>query len=303
MQNQSYKNQVALLLDVLPEVAKENCFAMHGGTAINLFVRDMPRLSVDIDLTYTEAGDRDVAINSINAALSRIASRLMSRKDSVLVRHRADVCKLQVSRHGVEIKLEVNLVGRGLIGEAVIMPLCQKAQEEFDAFVEFPIVPISQLYGGKVCAALDRQHPRDLFDVSYMLKTEGFSADVRKGFVYCLLGSDRPMNEVLKPNFQDQRQTMEKHFRGMSTEEFTYDDYEAVRETLVTEVNNGLTEEDRKFIMSVKNLVPDWSGNDYSNYPSIKWKIFNLNKLRSSNREKHIEMANALQSKLWPTKT
>ncbi len=47
--NDGYKNQVSLLLSALPEVAKESCFALHGGTAINLFIRDMPRLSVDID--------------------------------------------------------------------------------------------------------------------------------------------------------------------------------------------------------------------------------------------------------------
>lgn len=45
-----YKSQVKLLLDVLPLVSKEPCFALHGGTAINLFIRNMPRLSVDIDL-------------------------------------------------------------------------------------------------------------------------------------------------------------------------------------------------------------------------------------------------------------
>lgn len=59
---EAYKKQVSLLLDVLPEVAKENCFALHGGTAINLFVRSMPRLSVDIDLTYVP--DFLVSVNS-----------------------------------------------------------------------------------------------------------------------------------------------------------------------------------------------------------------------------------------------
>lgn len=61
MAEQSYKQQVSLLLSVLPEVAKESCFALHGGTAINLFVRDMPRLSVDIDLTYLPLEDRQSA--------------------------------------------------------------------------------------------------------------------------------------------------------------------------------------------------------------------------------------------------
>lgn len=300
MQKQVYKRQVALLLDVLPEVAKETCFAMHGGTAINLFVRNMPRLSVDIDLTYIEIADRRTSIENINAALARIATSLTNRKDAVLVRHKLDVCKLQVSRQGVEIKVEVNIVGRGVIDTPVVMPLCERAQEEFDAFVEFPIVPISQLYGGKVCAALDRQHPRDLFDIRHMLDTEGFSEAVRRGFVYALLGSDRPMNEVLKPNFQDQRQAMNNQFAGMSAEEFTYDNYETVRETLVKEVNAALSDDERRFLMSVKELTPDWGVNDYSAYPSVQWKLLNLEKLKVANPVKHHELAEALRAKLWP---
>src|SRR4051812_21302215 len=98
MQKQAYKNQVALLLDVLPEVAKETCFAMHGGTAINLFVRNMPRLSVDIDLTYIEIADRKATIDAINVALARIGNRLTDRKDAIRFVHKKDVCKLQVSR-------------------------------------------------------------------------------------------------------------------------------------------------------------------------------------------------------------
>ena len=69
--NEAYRRQVKLLLDVLPEVAKEECFAMHGGTAINLFLQDMPRLSVDIDLTYVEIAERTETLDAINAALLR----------------------------------------------------------------------------------------------------------------------------------------------------------------------------------------------------------------------------------------
>lgn len=52
MISEPYRAQMDLLLQVLPLVAKEESFALKGGTAINLFVRDMPRLSVDIDLTW-----------------------------------------------------------------------------------------------------------------------------------------------------------------------------------------------------------------------------------------------------------
>lgn len=302
MQSQAYRKQVALLLDVLPEVATEKCFAMHGGTAINLFVRNMPRLSVDIDPTYVEIADRADSIAAINAALARIASRLEGRRDRTQARHRSDVCKLQVSREGVEVKLEVNLVGRGVLGEPVTMALCARAQDEFNAFVEFPIVPLSQLYGGKICAALDRQHPRDIFDIRYMLEAEGFSEPIRKGFVYCLLGSDRPMNEVLRPNVQDQRRALRSQFEGMSAETFGYEEHELGLSRLIAEVNCGLTDEDRALLMSVKNAKPDWSLDDSSRYPSVRWKLMNLEKLKAENPTKHGSLADALRLKLWPEK-
>lgn len=72
--NSHYKNQVALLLSILPEVAKEKDLAVHGGTAINLFVRNMPRLSVDIDLTYIPVRDRTTSLLAIrNFKYNRIS--------------------------------------------------------------------------------------------------------------------------------------------------------------------------------------------------------------------------------------
>jgi predicted nucleotidyltransferase component of viral defense system len=71
-----YKDQVKLLLAVIPEVAKEHCFALHGGTAINLFIRDMPRLSVDIDLTYIPIESRNESFQKITHALSQIKTRI-----------------------------------------------------------------------------------------------------------------------------------------------------------------------------------------------------------------------------------
>lgn len=99
--NDAYKKQVQLLLNVLPEVAKEECFAMHGGTAINLFVRNMPRLSVDIDLTYTHIEDRTQSITNINQALIRIKNRIEALKASIRVEHKEQICKLQIMDNGV----------------------------------------------------------------------------------------------------------------------------------------------------------------------------------------------------------
>lgn len=197
MQQQEYKKQVKLLLSIIPEVSKEQCFALHGGTAINLFVRDMPRLSVDIDLTYIPIEEREESFKKINEALLRINTRIESIVPSVKVSHKPDVLKLVVSTFSANIKIEVNQIKRGVYSQPFEGVLCEMAQNEFDTFCTIPIVPIGQLYGGKICAALTRQHPRDLFDIKLLLENEGFTDEIKKGFILALLSSERPFHEVI----------------------------------------------------------------------------------------------------------
>lgn len=71
-----YRKQVALLIKAAPLVAAETSFALKGGTAINLFVRDMPRLSVDIDLTYLPIADRAASLRDIHAGMGRIRNAI-----------------------------------------------------------------------------------------------------------------------------------------------------------------------------------------------------------------------------------
>lgn len=296
--NGAYKKQVRLLLYVLPEVAKEECFAMHGGTAINLFVRDMPRLSVDIDLTYVEIAERKETLEGINSALVRIKERIEGLRPSIRVQHKENVCKLQLDEHGVMIKIEVNMVGRGLIGGASKVPLCEAAQEQFDAFCAMPLVPLSQLYGGKICAALDRQHPRDLFDVKLLLDNEGFTDEIKHGFLFCLVSSNRPTFELLDPHILDQRTAFENQFEGMSAIEFSYDDYEATRLQLIETVKTSLNESDRAFLLSLNGLEPDWSTYDFQEFPSVKWKLLNLEKFRQDKPEIYQQQIEVLKGVL-----
>ena len=293
-----YRQQVALLLSVLPEVAKEKSFALHGGTAINLFVRDMPRLSVDIDLTYLPIEDRETSIKNIAEALGRIRTDVEKVVPGVRVNAKLDVGKLQISANKADIKLEVNLVNRGALAEPKELTLCGKAQSQFEAFCTMPVVSIGQLFGGKIVAALDRQHPRDLFDVKYLLQTERFTDEVKEGFLLFLLCSDRPINEVIVPNFQDQRSALDNQFSGMTDEDFSYNEYEAIREKLVEIIHQSLTDRDKKFLLSVKNLTPDWSIYDFQRFPSISWKLQNLQKLKDKNPDKHREQYEVLRSKL-----
>ena len=292
--NNAYTKQVKLLLDVLPDVAKEACFAMHGGTAINLFVRDMPRLSVDIDLTYVEIAERNETLDGINTALIRIKERIEGLRPSIRIQHKENICKLQLDERGVMIKIEVNMVGRGLIGEARKAQLCEAAQEQFDAFCAMPIVPLGQLYGGKLCAAMDRQHPRDLFDVKLLLENEGFADDIKRGFIFGLIGSNRPTHEILSPHLLDQRMAFENQFEGMSAIEFSYDEYEATRLQLIETIQSSLNESDKAFLLSLTGLETDWSIYDFQNFPSVKWKLLNLEKLKMENPETYQQQLSEL---------
>lgn len=298
MESAVYKRQVALLLNILPEVAKESCFALHGGTAINLFVREMPRLSVDIDLTYVPIEDREVSLGNIAKALERIKTKLEKIIPNIQISHKEGIGKLLISVNGVNVKLEVNQVIRGVLGEPVKIALCDKAQAEYGTFCTINSVPMGQLFGGKICAALDRQHPRDIFDVKYLLEKEGFSEQVKTGFLFCLLSSDRPINELLFPNFLDQRKAMENQFTGMSAEIFSYSDYEEIRIRLVKTIHENLTNADKQFLLSIKSLMPDWNIYNFEQYPSIRWKLQNLKNLKDKNPKKHSELYKYLAEKL-----
>lgn len=285
--NEIYKKQVRLLLDVLPEIAKEDCFAMHGGTAINLFVQDMPRLSVDIDLTYVEIAERVETIDSINGALLRIKESIERLSPSIRVQHKPNVCKLQISERDVQVKVEVNMVGRGLLNPAVRAPLCESAQEQYDVFCAMPIVPLGQMYGGKLCAALDRQHPRDLFDTMLLLKNIGFTNEIKRGFLFALISSNRPTHEMLEPNLLSQQSTFENQFAGMTNHAFNYADYEDTRLKLIDTIKDNLDATDRSFLLKFNQLQPDWSVYDFERFPSVRWKQLNLKKFRANNPKEY----------------
>ncbi len=290
-----YRKQVSLLLSVLPEVAKEKSFALHGGTAINLFVRNMPRLSVDVDLIYIPIEDRAASLGNIQAALLRIKERVETTVTNVRVSDRSEYGKLLISSHEALVKIEVNLVTRGTIAEPKEMPLSSHAQEEFDAFSVIQVVPIGQLFGGKICAALDRQHPRDLFDVKYLLANEGFSDEIKSGFLLALISSERPIHEVINPHWLDQRSVLENHFTGMSSDVFTYRDFEDTRAALLTNITESLTDDDRAFLLSIKRIEPNWGLYNFERFPAVQWKLLNLQKLKNTKPDKYLEQYLTLQ--------
>lgn len=282
-----YKRQVALLIRIMPSVYKIKEFAVHGGTAINLFHKDMPRYSVDIDLTYIPIEGRTKSLNTINARLLEIKQSIERTIPGIMVKHKPDVWKLLCTLGEATVKIEVNGTKRGIIGDTVDMPLCEKARQEFNMGCKARTVSFSQLYGGKITAALSRQHPRDLFDCKYM-DIASF-AEVKLGFMLCLLGSDKPIIESLQPNIVDQTEALENQFQGMSDVPFSYTDYQDARAELLNLVNSNLTDADKEFLLSFETGTPEWSeccAGDLSSYPSVQWKLLNIAKLKQSNPKK-----------------
>ncbi|MBI6487326.1 nucleotidyl transferase AbiEii/AbiGii toxin family protein [Proteus mirabilis] len=280
--NSIYYKQVQLLIQVLPFVAKQQCFALKGGTAINLFVRDFPRLSVDIDLVYLPMKSRDDALQEICDALDAISSDLkIAFKDIELTeayRSKRDALRLIVARNGVQIKVELSPVLRGTVYEPKLMEVCAAVEDEF-GYVKMPVVDLADLYAGKICAALDRQHPRDLFDVKWLLENEGLTDEIRKALLVYLSSHNRPMVELLSPQFKDITAIYEGEFTNMAETDVPLAELEAVRVRLVDLIHQGLTDSEKSFLLSFKNREPDWSliGLDgVSELPAIKWKQINL---------------------------
>jgi predicted nucleotidyltransferase component of viral defense system len=281
--------QAALLIRVLPYVAKETCFALKGGTAINLFIRNMPRLSVDIDLTYLPIEPRAEALAAIDAALKRIRQRILAGIDGARVTETklaASVTKLLVRAGGVQIKIEVNPVMRGCVFEHDIRAVSQ-AVEDTLGFAEMRLVSFADLFAGKLVAALDRQHPRDLFDVRDLLANEGINPALRQAFVVYLLSHDRPMSEVLAPHHKDISAEFMQGFDGMTHHPVSIGELIAVREALISDIVGKMPENHRLFLVSFKRGQPDWpllGLPSVRELPAVRWRQQNLDKLTAEKR-------------------
>ena len=285
----------------LPHVEREECFALKGGTAINFFLWDMPRLSVDIDLTYLPIEPREESLRKISEALLRIKQAIEGALPRVKA-HESKVgglaSKLVVRGPDAEIKMEPNTVIRGTTGRPESRSLSKKASAMFELAVSARTLPESELLGGKICAALDRQHPRDLFDVKQLLAGQGLTQAIRKGFLMHLISHDRPIHEVLDPVRKDVRALFEDEFKEMTDEPVEYEALVNARERLIARIKTDLTEPEKRFLLSLKKGKPDWPllGLDgVEKLPAVQWKLQNIRKMAA---DKNIEQLAKLQKVL-----
>ncbi len=297
-----YYRQVQLLMRVLSLLAEETCFALKGGTAINLFIRDFPRLSVDIDLMYLPMDDRDTALANIRAALHRIANAINETIPDARVQKsfesRADALRLIVKQGDTQIKVELSPVLRGSVFPVELREVVKVVEEKF-GYVEMQVVSKFDLYAGKLCAALDRQHPRDLFDVKFLMENEGITDDLRKTFLVYLISHNRTMTELLRPTRKDISTPYENEFIRMTQVDVSLEELEAVRENMISEINVALTDEEKRFLLSFKSLAPEWSLLGLPNIkalPAVRWKMLNLGKM---DKAKHSRALKNLEDALY----
>jgi predicted nucleotidyltransferase component of viral defense system len=293
MLNNIYYKQAELLLKVLPVIDKESEFALKGGTALNFFWREFPRLSVDIDLAYLPVKEREESLKDINDRMQNVKEGISRTIPGIDITGKISegnlLSGLSVRQNESTIKIEVNTVIRGSVFPAERKKLCDKAENIFELSVSAQTLSFADLYGGKICAALDRQHPRDLFDIKLLIDNEGITENVRKAFIVYLMSHNRPINEVLNPGLQDIEPVFENEFTGMTEGEISFDQLVEVRSLLIERIRNELTENERKFLLSFKRMNPQWEMLGISgieDLPSVKWKLINLRKMKRKEHER-----------------
>lgn len=298
--NQIYLDSARLLTRVAPLVLVDGTFALKGGTAINLFVRDMPRLSVDLDLVFPDyTAPRDEALKGINEAIRQSVIRLKKQGFQTHAPASADAgeTKLLVRQGAIQVKIEVNFVMRGTVNPVRTASLTQSARDTLQADLEIPVASLEDVYGGKLVAAMDRQHPRDLFDVMQLFAHEGITAGIRRAFVVYLGSHNRPVHEVLYPTHRDVRQEFENNFVGMTVQPVELDALLAARERMMHELQQGLTKDERRFLLSLVAAEPEWAvlGVPHlEQLPGLRWKLQNLERLRKADPRKFAEQKDTL---------
>jgi len=302
--DKAYADTVRLLLQVAPDVFANDIFAMKGGTAINLFVRSMPRLSVDIDVVFTPRDTpRDLALASIAEELDTIAIRLakLGLKTRKVGNKNLGDTKLLIENAESQVKVEVNTVFRGTVLPPERRALTHRTAEMFSAELELPVLAAAELYGSKLVAAMDRQHPRDLFDVWQLFESDGLSDAAVECFVTYLAGHNRPTHEVLFGNEKNIADEFHNNFVGMTAETISLDILQATRARLFAELPQRLTRNQRQFLVGLTRAQPDWSllqCPHAAELPALRWKVANLKTFQKRRPDDFERQARALEEQL-----
>lgn len=273
-----YQDQVRLLMRLLPIVAREACFALKGGTAINLFVRNLPRLSVDIDLMYLPVNGRPEALADIDAAMKRIKAAALAELPGARVTeniHDGAILRLLVIAEGTQVKIEVSPVLRGVVHEPFTIPVTEAVEEAF-GYAETSVVSFE-----------------DLFDVQGLLTQEGLTDDLREAFIVYLLSHNRPMGEVLSGRVKDLANEYSNGFEGMTEATVAIDELVQTQHEMIEVLIGAMPDHHREFLIGFERGEPDWSLlkiGHVAELPAIRWRQRNLDKLKPDQRSALVEL-------------
>lgn len=302
--DKTYINTVRLLLEVAPSIFKSEHFAIKGGTALNLFLQDMPRLSVDIDVVYTDhSKDRKQATSRIAEAL-KVADVELSQlgfQSELSMTNGAEESKLFIRKGQVLVKVEVNHVFRGTVLPVIKQTLSEKACNLFTTELTLPMLQADELYGSKLVAALDRQHPRDLFDMRILQLSHELPEQLMDCFVCYIAGHNRPIHEVIFSRDMNISMAYHSEFQGMTNDPMPLDDLLKTRRWIRESLVPSLSVEHKRFLLSLVKLEPDWSlisCPHLQDLPAVKWKLQNLEKLKKRNPGKFKLQEDELSEKL-----
>lgn len=290
--DKSYVDTVRLMLEVAPDVFAAGHLAMKGGTALNFFVQDLPRLSIDIDATFIpHETPREAALEEIARTLATTRARLARRGIETLVMggRTGDETKILARRDRISVKVEINHVFRGTLLPVERRRITASAGDRFATDLSVPTLAIAELYGSKLVAALDRQHPRDLFDIHGMFTRFGLLPEFVECLVGYLAGHNRPIHEVLGSRDMDLSAPYENEFAGMAREPVSLRTLEETRTRLRRELATALSSEQKRFLLGLAAGDPPWEAmqcRHLSELPAIKWKLQNLAQLKHTNPAK-----------------
>lgn len=288
-----YTDRVQLLVDILPTLVREPEFALKGGTAINLFEHDLPRLSMDIDLTWLPARDFDTDARDIAAALERLAQALSAPPLRLQVRSSTagdarTTTRLIASRGRARVQIETTPVMRGAV-HPVRRKDVQPGVERHFGSASVQLLDFADLYAGKLAAALSRQHPRDLFDVARLLDRDGVDERLWRTFLVYLTCSPKPAAEMLAPGEpRDFAAVFASQFRGMSAEATSVDTLLDARSRLLARISELLDAPSCAFLESVEHEAPDFDLiglPQAAALPGVRRKLQNLARRAPAKRE------------------
>jgi len=293
--------QALLIVKILPSINSVPEFAVKGGTGINYFSLDLPRVSIDIDLAFIPIMPRKESIESIGQGLVTLGKSIRDSIPNAKVNYRktkdGHLSKLDVVHKGVSVIIEPNFVKRGTVYEPVKRGLSEGAKSALGISDNFKVKLLSnaELFAGKITAALDRQAPRDLYDIKNLMDKEGLTTETRKAFIVYLISNPRPMHELLNANIPDKKlieKSYNDNLKPMMRKVVSISELMNMRSDFITTLNNSFLRTEKDFLLSFKSGKPRYELLGVENakeLPAVQWKQMNIKKMSEAKHAKQLE--------------